>query len=684
MPRFFPFALFCRETGAPVGAAVARAVAQPSLLIILLLSVAGAAHILLRTATYGAGLTADGTTFLSAGLNLAAGEGLQHSRDAPLTDKPALFPLLMAFLSLFGIAAAETGRWLNALVFGLVILTAGLWLRVNLRSSMVAVAATGLLAVSVDFNHHFATLMSDPLFVIFTLLALLQLAAYHRVDTERSRWRQWRPLLLAAVLAALAAVTRYPGVVLIGSGALLILLPGGGWRKAARVWAALGFGLAAALPLAVNLGRNWLVSGTFTGPRTEKRGDAVGELLEQPIEALGQWLLPAAGPDWLTYSALAAAAAILAAAIGILWASRRRPPAPATAGGGRGGRGLMIPLAIFAPSYLAFLAVVMPLFYVWGATDGRYLLPLYVPLLLAAACLLDKLLSSPLSGRLLIARRVLVGIIALGVLLNAGTALWINFDRTARGLESGYIDRLYNTAYWSGSETLDYVRAAGAESKFISNNPYALWAADRAAPPGKYQTLSFDLAAMAQRRGLDTEGRPIVWFKDSAEAAGFYRYNEFEARALPGIQVVADLADGVILRYPPGRVFDAAEFGASKADYFEGLKAAAGELVAQGGGFDLYRNDKRLTYYRERCAAGDTAARFFLHIEPMRMGDLPGWAQRYGYENRDFDFSRRGMMVDGECIAVVELPEYPISRVRTGQFEPGSGRVWEVELPPGK
>ena len=678
MPRFFPLSTLRRETGAPVGAAIARAVAQPSLLIILLLSVAGAAHILLRTATYGAGITADGTTFLSAGLNLAAGEGLQHSRGAPLTDKPALFPLLMAFLSLFGVAAAEAGRWLNALAFGLVILTAGLWLRVNLRSAVVAVAATGLLAVSVDFNHHFATLMSDPLFVLFTLLALLQLAAYRRVETERSRWR---PLLLAAVLAALAAVTRYPGVVLIGSGALLLLLPGGGWRKAARGWAALGFGLAAALPLAVNLGRNWLVSGTFTGPRTEKRGDAVGELLGQPIEALGQWLLPASGPDWLTYGALAAAAAILAAASGILWAGRRRPaPAQAPAAAAGGGRGLMIPLAIFAPSYLAFLAVVMPLFYVWGATDGRYLLPLYVPLLLAAALLLDQLLSRPLSGRLLTARRVLVGIIALGVLLNAGTALWINFDRTARGLESGYIDRLYNTAYWQGSETLDYVRAAGAESEFISNNPYALWAADRAAPPGKYQTLSFDLADMAQRRGLDTEGRLIVWFKDSAEAAGFYRYNEFDARALPGIQVVADLADGVILRYPPGQAFDAAEFGASKADYFEGLKAAAGELVAQGGGFGLYRNGKRLTYYRESCAAGDTAARFFLHIDAVAAGDLPGWARRYGYENRDFDFRRRGLRVEGECIAVVELPDYPIGRVRTGQFEPGSGRVWEGEL----
>ena len=72
MPLLLPLSTLRRETGAPVGATIARAVAQPSLLIILLLSVAGAAHILLRTATYGAGLTEDSTSLWSAALNLLA------------------------------------------------------------------------------------------------------------------------------------------------------------------------------------------------------------------------------------------------------------------------------------------------------------------------------------------------------------------------------------------------------------------------------------------------------------------------------------------------------------------------------------------------------------------------------------------------------------------------------------
>ena len=196
----------------------------------------------------------------------------------------------------------------------MVILTAGLWLRANLRSAVAVVMATGLLAVAVDFNHHFATLMTEPLFILFTLLALMQLAAYRRGGVEG---RRWRPLLLAAVCAGLAAVTRYPGIVLIVAGVLVLLLPGRGGTRAARIWAAFLFGAVAAVPLAAALGRNWLVSGTFTGPRRVSVGDTLPESLGKAGEVLGQWLLPIAGPDWLTYGLLAGAAGLVAAIGGI-------------------------------------------------------------------------------------------------------------------------------------------------------------------------------------------------------------------------------------------------------------------------------------------------------------------------------------------------------------------------------
>ena len=96
--------------------------------------------------------------------------------------------------------------------------------------------------------------------------------------------------------------------------------------------------------------------------------------------------------------------------------------------------------------------------------------------------------------------------------------------------------------------------------------------------------------------------------------------------------------------------------------------------------FDLYLQDNRLIYLRETCAAADTAAGFFLHILPADRGDLPPERQAAGFANRDFAFSRRGGQFDGKCLAAVALPNYPIKEIRTGQYVPGQGEVWAVEL----
>ena len=96
--------------------------------------------------------------------------------------------------------------------------------------------------------------------------------------------------------------------------------------------------------------------------------------------------------------------------------------------------------------------------------------------------------------------------------------------------------------------------------------------------------------------------------------------------------------------------------------------------------FDLYRYNNALYYFRESCAPADTAARFFLHLIPENPEDLPAAQQDLGFVNRDFDFNRRGHWFDGKCLAVVELPDYPISEIRTGQFT-AAGTVWEVALP---
>ena len=96
--------------------------------------------------------------------------------------------------------------------------------------------------------------------------------------------------------------------------------------------------------------------------------------------------------------------------------------------------------------------------------------------------------------------------------------------------------------------------------------------------------------------------------------------------------------------------------------------------------FDLYLQEGRLVYWRESCAAADTAAGFFLHIIPVAASDLPAERQAAGFANLDFPFARHGGHFDGRCLAAAPLPDYPVKTIRTGQYVAGQGELWAVEL----
>ena len=112
----------------------------------------------------------------------------------------------------------------------------------------------------------------------------------------------------------------------------------------------------------------------------------------------------------------------------------------------------------------------------------------------------------------------------------------------------------------------------------------------------------------------------------------------------------------------------------------EALRAVRGETPSARGEFDLYMRRGMLIYVREPCAWGDLRRRFFLHVVPAAVSALPATRRRSGFDNLDFAFGEHGALVDGACVATVELPNYAIARVRTGQFEPGGGEAWRVEF----
>ncbi len=113
-------------------------------------------------------------------------------------------------------------------------------------------------------------------------------------------------------------------------------------------------------------------------------------------------------------------------------------------------------------------------------------------------------------------------------------------------------------------------------------------------------------------------------------------------------------------------------------------RAVSGEPVARSH-FDVYLGDGALFHVREPCVREDLPRGVFVEVTPedpkdLPGGDLPRWRRRDGIEKLFLVFRRHGVLFEGKCMAILPLPDYPVSGIRTGQEK--AGRVfWEAGIP---
>ena len=112
--------------------------------------------------------------------------------------------------------------------------------------------------------------------------------------------------------------------------------------------------------------------------------------------------------------------------------------------------------------------------------------------------------------------------------------------------------------------------------------------------------------------------------------------------------------------------------------------AASGSPAARSDYWDIYHADGAVYYIGRDCAPSRAEARFFLHIAPVDLADLPAHRRERGFDNRNFDFRWRGGYFDGGCITQQPLPDYPIAAVETGQLGADGGRLWSAEFHSGQ
>ena len=70
---------------------------------------------------------------------------------------------------------------------------------------------------------------------------------------------------------------------------------------------------------------------------------------------------------------------------------------------------------------------------------------------------------------------------------------------------------------------------------------------------------------------------------------------------------------------------------------------------------------------------------FFLHVYPVTLSDLPSRVREYGFANLDFEPTDIWQDIEGHCIIRVQLPQYSIASIQTGQYN-DEGKIWSADI----
>ncbi len=517
-------------------------------LLLAVLAVLGGCLVLSRQVAYGVGLELDSAHYIGVAKKILVGEGFtepfgggQYNGWAPL------YPALLAAAGFLVFDPRDVAGLLNAVIFGLTIFVAGRWLRRRIYSRFLVAWACLAVVLSIPLTRSASYAMSETTFILFATLSLIRIDGF-LLGGKRT------DLVWAAVFTALACLTRYLGVTLIAAVLpLLLLRPGVALREKVKHCAA--YTLISLIPVGLWVLRNTLLTGKPTGSQGLQgpSNDTLPEILSATLADLSRWVLLWLPSDPVRIAASASAAMVLLALSIAVWyalvRSQRSPNASAhwssfyLFGG-------------FALVYLGILVAAQTVTFGEPA-GGRYLYPVYIPLLFAWVFVLDRLYISERAGGFLetIGALPVIGTIAQGsrarhvrllpVIAVLASSLWLlaHAPLTAREIWLANSERglgLANST-WVDSEVLQYMRDAPIDSRVISSIPTVILYAD----VREYVFLSHELDAARRKIAAASDGDHVVWLYSNTIG---YTYDDADLRALPELEEVADLPDGVIFR----------------------------------------------------------------------------------------------------------------------------------------
>ena len=649
---------------------------QPFTVLLFFLSLLGAGLVLARQISYGVGLDWDPVYYISVARNLAGGDGFTGFNGDIYLLHPPLYPLLLAAAGLLVIDPYTVAGPVNAAIFGLTIYVAGRYLRQRLQSALLVVWACLALAFSIPLAWTASQAYSEPLFILLTVLTLIQTDRFLAQGKSSA-------LIWVGIFTALALLTRYMGIVLPALVVVLLIFRRGATVPEQLKNICLYLPIAAA-PLALWMLRNSLATGSVTGDRNYI-SPTLPEILEGVFAVLHHWIFlnptsPAAG--FIPPAVWGGLLVILGVAVGYTLIRELR----------KGENGVSWrPFYIFGGFALAYLAlyavaVLSGTTVTSSGVQARHLRPLWPVLLLVGLFVLDRFLgyvgelrrnaaaaSPKKSGaggpawRILLTIIPLIAIAVISAWLAHSAALsWQVIRLTNTDLPNAPGSGNFSNPRWVNSEVLGYMRERAITGPVLTNlqAPAYFYTEGRLKP---YYSLGGEPGDLHSQVATAPAGSYVAWLFDRPHNRR-YSYQAADLRALPGLEPIAEMSDGVLFRVNPS--YAAGSYYRQLGQTLESREPAA------RAEFDLHIHDRQLIYTQVPCDSLAKDIRFSLHLFPVHLGDLPVPERRHGFANRDFTFGVRGVQLDNWCLIIVPLPDYPLAEIETGQ-----GDIWRVRFP---
>jgi hypothetical protein len=227
----------------------------------LIAAIVGYLVIHMFTKYSGVGISPDSIMYASTATNIQAHGSLMTFNGTPLTFFPVFYPFFLGVIQFItGVDPFAAGSVINSCLFASVILVTGWMLsRFIAHSNIYKLLILSAIILSPALIEIYSFLWSETLFILEVMLFILAYHHYMRLHSTFS-------LIMVVIIAAIACITRYAGITLIGAGGLMLLLDDQlTIRRKIKHILILGFGSISLL--AGNLFLNSLNTGLSTGKR---------------------------------------------------------------------------------------------------------------------------------------------------------------------------------------------------------------------------------------------------------------------------------------------------------------------------------------------------------------------------------------------------------------------------------